>query len=307
MEDILDEIVSTTNRGKYINSCIGLDTSSIIAQESTVSPQKFRSNKLGPSLTSDSAFSKVNTKTQSSLQNIALQNQLGRSVSALDSNSRLNSYLNPLSHDNSGLRLPARTTPSLLEMSEEEATRYLQTGETPHDQLFDEMDWQSTQPHREFHPRSKVPIKQYNQTPTLESSPFWYKIPPAPVTPAQRLRNPTNRSSIEVPSTINKQNFFCGLNSLKTNNHRLASENKIPKNTKENFVLSQPKFFPPENLSEPETVLADLFTGITLDNSEDSGPNLPHLSKFHKMIRNFTLAALIPIIIFSFCTVFKFY
>ncbi|KAL2206029.1 hypothetical protein CC79DRAFT_837931 [Sarocladium strictum] len=58
----------------------------------------------------------------------------------------------------------------------------------------EEMDWTPTQSqHRAFSnvPAMGTPSRPFSQAPVQEKSgPFWYKVPPAPVNPAHKLRNP---------------------------------------------------------------------------------------------------------------------
>jgi len=61
--------------------------------------------------------------------------------------------------------------------------------------------------HRAFHPDQPAQRSSqlFGQAPvTAEKGPFWFQVPPAPITPAQRLRNPPNQPRLRVMSQETK-------------------------------------------------------------------------------------------------------
>lgn len=76
----------------------------------------------------------------------------------------------------------------------------------------DEMDWTPTpstsfiSPYRAFNTRDQRPAQPFGAAPTNPDSgkPFWYRVPPAPTTPAQRAFNPPNQPRLR-PSPIDKE------------------------------------------------------------------------------------------------------
>lgn len=208
-----------------------------------------------------------------------------------------------LSSFNTISEMPTRKTPSLLQMSEEDARSYLRTGEIPNTYMYEEMDWQSTQSsHRAFNPRPKTNIQQFNHTPVSNKpSPFWFRVPAAPTTPAQRLRNPPNQPNLQIPQVISKQNFFKNMIRSEKDDREPKSANKIQNNSSKNKLeLSQPKFFPPEATGEAENMLANLLTEVSLDNTNESLKNTS--SVFGNL--NLTLSILIAVVVPIFCAFF---
>ncbi|RKF60279.1 hypothetical protein OnM2_052014 [Erysiphe neolycopersici] len=199
--------------------------------------------------------------------------------------------------------MPTRTTPSLLQMSEEEARSYLRTGEVPNTHTYEEMDWQSTQSsHRAFNPRPKTNVQQFNHTPVSNKpSPFWFRIPAAPTTPAQRLRNPPNQPNLQIPQEKTKQNFFQKMIRPEKDDSEPKSASKFQNTSgKYNLELSQPKFFPPEVTGEAENMLASLLTDVKLDNTQENLSNA--WSIFGNL--NLTLSILIVVVAPVFCAFF---
>ncbi|KAH8178998.1 integral inner nuclear membrane protein Ima1 [Sarocladium implicatum] len=76
----------------------------------------------------------------------------------------------------------------------------------------DEMDWTPTQSqHRAFSnmPTAGSPSRPFSQAPVQpESGPFWYKVPPAPMNPAQKLRNPSKVPLVRPQATEAKSSAF---------------------------------------------------------------------------------------------------
>jgi len=188
----------------------------------------------------------------------------------------------------SSLLPPSRTSPSLLEMTQAESVRYLATGEVPvrHQHQYtgngvEEMEWspsQSQSQHRAFNPPRSLQrqAQLFNEAPTGDqSSPFWYKVPPAPITPAQRLRNPPNQPRLRVSSQETKENFFNNITHGKSVEGAEVDGTPLLKNEvpRQGVEFAQQRFFPPQAPSEAGNTLADLLTSFSLGNSETELPS----------------------------------
>ncbi|KAG7101887.1 Integral inner nuclear membrane protein ima1 like [Verticillium longisporum] len=99
----------------------------------------------------------------------------------------------------------------------------------------------------------------------LAQNPFWYKVPPAPTTPAERLRkasNPILRSKPVGPEAV----FFPTNSQPLNTGARLSDSNK----SKRKVSFAQPSFFasPKSNPSDPRSTLADML-GSSFNLSQD--------------------------------------
>lgn len=183
----------------------------------------------------------------------------------------------------SNLLPQSRTSPSLLEMTQAESVRYLATGEVParlqqrHTvNAVEEMEWspsQSQSQHRAFNPPRSLQrqTQLFNEAPTVDQpSPFWYKVPPAPITPAQRLRNPPNQPRLRVSSQETKENFFNNITHRNPVIEEGVRNAAFPKDEVplQNAEFARQRFFPPQPPSEAGNTLADLLTSFSLGNSE---------------------------------------
>ncbi|KAH6674590.1 Ima1 N-terminal domain-containing protein, partial [Halenospora varia] len=120
-----------------------------------------------------------------------------------------------------------RKTPALLSMEPQEINAYFANGTVPERMrgtLKDgnDMEWDPTpqSKYRAFAPRPKdhggstllgqPGSNKFGQTPVTDNpNPFWYKnLPPAPITPAHRLRNPPNQPRLNISPNEVKENFF---------------------------------------------------------------------------------------------------
>ncbi|TDZ17410.1 Integral inner nuclear membrane protein ima1 [Colletotrichum orbiculare MAFF 240422] len=127
-------------------------------------------------------------------------------------------------------------------------------------QYSEEMDWSPTQDkqqskHRAFSDfgPAKAPKQLFGQpAPGPNSSPFWYKVPPAPTTPAQRLRNPKPL----LPKSAEKKSIF----ETSTVNTPKGDAATDAKSNLRDVAFAQPTFFAPSttNPSDPRNSLADL-------------------------------------------------
>ncbi|PNH32691.1 hypothetical protein BJF96_g3881 [Verticillium dahliae] len=138
-----------------------------------------------------------------------------------------------------------------------------------HVQYSEEMEWSPTQSrHRAFNDFG-APGRQsqaFGDSPTNPSaSPFWYKVPPAPTTPAERLRkasNPILRSKPVGPEAV----FFPTNSQPLNTGARPSDSNK----SKRKVSFAQPSFFasPKSNPSDPRSTLADML-GSSFNLSQD--------------------------------------
>jgi hypothetical protein len=188
----------------------------------------------------------------------------------------------------SPLPIPGRASPSLLDMTHNESSRYLITGEVParleqqnqnQNNDGEAMDWTPAHPqseHRAFNPSRSIQrnTQLFGQAPIVDQpSPFWYKVPPAPTTPAQRLRNPPNQPRLRVSSQEVKENFFN--NVARRNSDSDQGENGFgQRNERTRHVIefTQQKFFPQPPPSEAGNNLADLLTSFSLGSSDPETP-----------------------------------
>ena len=157
------------------------------------------------------------------------------------------------------------------------------------------MDWSPSQPasqpksqHRAFTenlpvdkdaeffgriPIQKQPTKLFGQSPVAaQSSPFWYKVPPAPITPAHQLRNPPNQPRMRVASQEQKENFF---NNVTRGSHTWGKSSETTDNgnngsQRQRIEFAQQKFFNPPVPSQEHDVLADAFKSWSLADSSRS-------------------------------------
>ncbi|KAK4245317.1 Ima1 N-terminal domain-containing protein [Corynascus novoguineensis] len=88
------------------------------------------------------------------------------------------------------------------------ASRWSPPRSAPPDQQ-EMMDWSPTPAYRAFNTQGQRAAQPFGSAPTSDeaaaSKPFWYRVPPAPTTPAQRVFNPPNQprlrpSPVENPS-----------------------------------------------------------------------------------------------------------
>ncbi|KAI2778831.1 Ima1 N-terminal domain-containing protein [Daldinia loculata] len=123
----------------------------------------------------------------------------------------------------------------------------------------EEMDWTpSASQHRAF--SSYNPYKVKNTNPRFsdipieaKSGPIWYKVPPAPTTPAQKLRNPPMRPIIRESPKEAKENFF---QSTARGPLDMGSSNQ---GSLSDIKFAEPKFFAPEDKDDPRDNLSRMF------------------------------------------------
>ncbi|KAL0941568.1 uncharacterized protein CTRU02_204331 [Colletotrichum truncatum] len=140
----------------------------------------------------------------------------------------------------------------------------------------EEMDWSPTQSkHRAFNDFGppKAPNQVFGQPPQgPNASPFWYKVPPAPIAPAQRLRNGPKPL---ITKPVEKQSIFATSSMNASNAHAAADGDKEKLG---DVAFAQPKFFAPSasNPSDPRSSLADLLNSsfsLSQDDPDEGDDN----------------------------------
>ncbi|KAI1750170.1 hypothetical protein F4782DRAFT_510194 [Xylaria castorea] len=122
-----------------------------------------------------------------------------------------------------------------------------------------EMDWSpSASQHRAFSSYNPYKVKntnpRFSDAPTEpKSGPIWYKVPPAPTNPAQRLRNPPMRPIIRESPKEKKESFF-----QSTGRQPLDFGSRPQENLAELHV-APPKFHAPQPKDDPRDGLSSMF------------------------------------------------
>lgn len=152
-----------------------------------------------------------------------------------------------------------------------------------------DMDWSPTQSkHRAFNTYGQRATQGFNEAPTEPPKGFfWYHVPPAPTTPAQRVFNPPNqprlrKSPITQPQS---QNISFGATLGRAKAERddrptvavaVREEDEDESNSRRRqggfggVAFAEPKFFPPQRESDPRNTLSDMFgQGLTLSQREE--------------------------------------
>ncbi len=122
----------------------------------------------------------------------------------------------------------------------------------------DEMDWTPTHSqHRAFNTYGQRQSQGFNEAPVEPKGPFWYRVPAAPTTPAQRLYNPPNQPRLQT-SPIAKENPFA-----KTGRAGSSSGSRLRNRGEEEepplVKFAPPKFFAQPQQNDPRNSLSDLF------------------------------------------------
>ncbi|KAI0884622.1 Ima1 N-terminal domain-containing protein [Annulohypoxylon maeteangense] len=125
-------------------------------------------------------------------------------------------------------------------------------------QYDEEMDWTpSASQHRAFSEYNPYRVKntnpRFNDAPIEpKSGPIWYKVPPAPTNPAQRMRNPPMRPIIRESPKEKKENFF-------KSTRGPVDMGSSKQNSLSDIKFSDPKFFAPEDKDDPRDGLSKMF------------------------------------------------
>lgn len=121
----------------------------------------------------------------------------------------------------------------------------------------------------------------FGQAPVAEEpSAFWYKVPPAPITPAHRLRNPPHQPHIQPASDEAKEKFFSPSSMGK-------SLPIMTKKDRQDFPMADQKFFPTTTQPVDEDALTSMMTGFSL--GDDTSP--PKTGFFDNKVAKSSLAA----------------
>ncbi|KAJ1325125.1 Ima1 N-terminal domain-containing protein [Microdochium nivale] len=149
--------------------------------------------------------------------------------------------------------------------------------ESPTVQYAEEMDWSpSTSQHRAFNTYNtynvKNPNPRFNDIPVEpKPGPIWYKVPPAPTNPAQRLRNPPSRPIIR--ETMKPQKTTSIFTRDQNRQPVLLGSPLIEKASELN--IAEPKFYAPEARNDPREGLSSMFASsftISRGDEADLGP-----------------------------------
>ncbi|KAK7229341.1 hypothetical protein V2G26_001511 [Clonostachys chloroleuca] len=141
---------------------------------------------------------------------------------------------------------------------------------TPNTQAYDasdEMDWTPTvesSPPRALQGSRTPAVRGFGQGPTsslrtfgqaptnTDSGAFWYKVPPAPLNPAHKLRNPPNQPAlIAKPKETGENIFFRGAAAKRGDKLKGGSRDG-------GVTFNQPKFFAPGKENDETNSLADM-------------------------------------------------
>lgn len=142
----------------------------------------------------------------------------------------------------------------------------LHLSNSPPVQYDQEMDWSPTQSkHRAFNTFGQRQTQGFNQAPAEPlNGPFWYKVPPAPTTPAQRVFNPPNQPRLrQSPVDVRDNLFFRGSsgsgnpNRITINGNGGAQEDGG--SLRRPVAFAEPSFFPPQAQNDPRNTLASMF------------------------------------------------
>lgn len=130
----------------------------------------------------------------------------------------------------------------------------------------EEMDWTPTQSqHRAFSnaPAAGSPSRPFSQAPVQpESGPFWYKVPPAPINPAHKLRNPPRVPVVRnanIESKTQGTSFTASLSNQHTGNEARSTA----------VEFQQPTFFAPTKDDERNSLAEMLNKSFSLGNEQE--------------------------------------
>lgn len=126
----------------------------------------------------------------------------------------------------------------------------------PYEDEPDAMDWTPSQ--QSFQPASSQTLSREAQLPS-GPSPFYGRLPAAPQSQAQRLRNPQNQPSFRKASTERQQNFFNSMTGRHSSNEQQEQNHERPGNEGTDYPeMAPPKFFPRDDF-RTDTGLESLF------------------------------------------------
>ncbi|KAK4166224.1 integral inner nuclear membrane protein ima1 [Cladorrhinum sp. PSN259] len=119
--------------------------------------------------------------------------------------------------------------------------------------------------YRAFNTQGLRANQPFNAAPVEpKRGPFWYRVPPAPITPAQRARNPPNRPLLRVsPANITPEVKFRGPDKtqLVRETRSQARKRKELEESQTGVAFAEPSFFNKPNGDDPRNDLVDLLGG----------------------------------------------
>ncbi|KAL1877596.1 hypothetical protein VTK73DRAFT_8505 [Phialemonium thermophilum] len=138
----------------------------------------------------------------------------------------------------------------------------------------EEMDWSPTQSrYRAFttYRKDGQSAQGFSQAPVEpQKGPFWYRVPPAPTTPAQRIFNPPNQPRLRKNPVTPSQINFRGVTGQETADDKLRASSHPTTESSSSVTFAQPSFFPPIPQNDPRNTLSDLFTeNLALTQDDD--------------------------------------
>jgi hypothetical protein len=136
----------------------------------------------------------------------------------------------------------------------------------------EEMDWSPTQSkHRAFssYRTGQQASQGFGQAPTEASrGHFWYRVPPAPTTPAQRIFNPPNQPRLRK-NPVNRETEDISFRGSQATLHDRGGDFD-PSNQSRPVTFAETSFFPPTTPNDPRNSLSELFeAGFTLTPEQD--------------------------------------
>lgn len=148
--------------------------------------------------------------------------------------------------------------------SSERSYRPLHNPPTPIPEDNDKMDWTPTQ--RSFQPVASARGQRYPQTsdPQTQPSPFYGRLPPAPICLAHKLRNPPNRPTFHKTPPKVQENFFKNVTGRSST---LDDQGKPTEAAADYPEMAPPRFFP-KSATLSDTGLESLFAGVFSLNDE---------------------------------------
>jgi len=149
-------------------------------------------------------------------------------------------------------------------------------------QYGDEMDWSPTQSrHRAFNTVGQRQTAGFNESPVSpDRGPFWYRVPPAPTSPAQRATaGMVSQPWLRRGTTIQQQQHQAEASPFASGSHGMTGDmgadigsiDEGDRGTKTRYRgvnFREARFFPPANQEDPRNSLLDMF-GQTLSLSEE--------------------------------------
>jgi hypothetical protein len=123
----------------------------------------------------------------------------------------------------------------------------------------DEMEWTPSQEEKPFNPTipptSTIGIADTPQTP----SPFYGRLPPPPISPAARLRNPPNRPHLRKIPDDKKEALVNNMRGSSLSDNEDNGSNA--KGKKHSIAMANPRFFPNDDYTR-DTGLESLFDTV---------------------------------------------